>query len=111
MQCVSLWYLHDTSCVAVLLTPELAQAVLVGAATHASGSGGRLQADPPLVTSWTALTHNTGLPAGRASGPLPFSFSLSFCSSMTSWCWRLFDARLLGLSLLATGLRPRLFHS
>ena len=53
----------------MLLTPELAQAVLVGAATHASGSGGGPQADPPLVTSWTAFTHNTGLPAGHASDP------------------------------------------
>ena len=38
----------------MLLIPELAQAVLVGAATHASGSGGGPQADPPLVTSGTA---------------------------------------------------------
>ena len=53
----------------MLLTPQLAQAVLVGAATRASGSGGGPQADPPLVTSWTALTHATGLAAGRASGP------------------------------------------
>ena len=53
----------------MLLTPELAQAALVGAATRASGSGGGPQADPPRVTSLTALTHDPGLPAGHAWGP------------------------------------------
>ena len=56
----------------MLLIPELAQAALVRAVARTSGSGGGPQADPPLVTSWTALTHNTGLPAGRASGPSSF---------------------------------------
>ena len=55
----------------MLLIPELAQAVLIGAVTRASGSGGGPQADPP-VTSLTALTHDPGLPAGRASGPSSF---------------------------------------
>ena len=56
----------------MLLISELAQAALVRAVARTSGSGGGPQADPPLVTSWTALTHNTGLPAGRASGPSSF---------------------------------------
>jgi len=52
----------------MLLIPELAQAALVGAATRASGSGGGPQADPPLVTSLTALTHDNGLPSGPCRG-------------------------------------------
>jgi hypothetical protein len=52
----------------MLLIPELAQAALVGAATRASGSGGGPQADPPRVTSLTALTHDPGLPSGSCRG-------------------------------------------
>ena len=62
----------------MLLTPQLAQAVLVGAATRASGSGGGPQADPPLVTSRATLTCGAGLPSGPcrcACGP-SFSYLL-----------------------------------
>ena len=47
---------------------QLAQAAHVRAAARASGSGGGPQADPPSVTSLTALTHAPGLPSGPFRG-------------------------------------------
>ena len=94
----------------MLLIPELAQAVLVGAATHASGSGGGPQADPPLVTSRATLTCGTGLPAGRASGPsssLLLSFLLLLYDLMALAA---LSCQAVGAISLATGLRPRLFQ-
>ena len=55
----------------------LAQAAHVRAAARASGFGGDPQADPPRVTSLTALTHAPGLPSGPfvvPAVPLPLTF-------------------------------------
>ena len=60
---------------------QLAQAAHVRAAARASGSGGGPQADPPRVTSWTALTHAPGLLAVvlvvELAVPLPLVLFLS----------------------------------
>ena len=62
-------------------SPQLAQAAHSRAVTHASGSDGGPQADPPLVTSWTVLTHAPGLLAVvlvvALAVPLPLVLFLS----------------------------------
>ena len=53
---------------AYMHSPELAQATHDRAVTHASGSDGGPQADPPLLTSRTTLIYGPGLPSGPACG-------------------------------------------